>query len=164
MKKMIITADLLKKIDSNKIIPVIRQSGTHNVPTFLKTKLYLDFSSFDNYEFVFDKLIRTIHDSPLYEKPEIGNDPFRPVESSRPDMSGDPVKELMKIVVEDFENGGNWTVYGDLVGRVGSSRVMLDKIIIQAKSEGLITIDSGGDLYLADKGKFYAIEHKLVDA
>lgn len=33
-EKMIVTADLLKAIDSEKIIPLIRQSGSRDVPTF----------------------------------------------------------------------------------------------------------------------------------
>ncbi len=36
-EKMIVTSDLLKSIDSNKVIPIIRQAGTRSVPTFLKT-------------------------------------------------------------------------------------------------------------------------------
>jgi|ERR1043166_170844 hypothetical protein len=73
-EKMIITADLLKSIDSNKVIPIIRQTGTHNVPVFLKSKLFLDFSRLDQFEFGFDELVRTLHDAPLFVKPpsEIG--------------------------------------------------------------------------------------------
>ena len=63
-EKMIVTAELMRNIDSNKVIPVIRQQGTHNVPTFLKTKLFLDFSRDDDFEFNFDELIRTLHNSP----------------------------------------------------------------------------------------------------
>ena len=44
-EKMIVTAELLKRIDSNKIIPIVRQNKTRTLPTFLRTKLYIDFSS-----------------------------------------------------------------------------------------------------------------------
>ena len=44
-EKMIVTADLMNKIDSNKVIPIIRQNGTHDVPTFLKSKLFINLSS-----------------------------------------------------------------------------------------------------------------------
>ena len=50
-EKMIITSDLLENIDSSKVIPIIKQDGTHYVPTFLKTKLFIDFSRSDEFEF-----------------------------------------------------------------------------------------------------------------
>jgi len=78
-EKMIITSTLMKKIDENKIIPIIRQNGTTEVPTFLKSKLYINFSKSDDFEFSYDELVRTIHNSPLFKKPPIGNNPFKPV-------------------------------------------------------------------------------------
>lgn len=163
-EKMIITADLLSNIDSNKIIPIIRQDGTRNVPTFLKTKLFVDFSRTDEYEYSFDELIRTFHDAPIFEKPEIGNNPFTPVEDIRPEKNSDAIRELMHIVVSDFEAGKDWTLYKDVVGRMSISRIMLDMLIKEAQEKGLIHLDDAGDIVLADKGKFYAIEHKLIKA
>lgn len=163
-EKMIITSDLMKTIDSNKVIPIIRQDGTHNVPTFLKTKKFIDLSRADGFEFSYDELIRTLHNAPLYVKPEIGNNPFTPVEDIRPKKTGDALRELMTIVVEDFENGQDYTVYSEIRGRIHISRIMLDLLIKEACEKGLITQDGDGDLCLAEKGKFYAIENKLTDA
>jgi hypothetical protein len=41
---------------------------------------------------------------------------------------------------------------------------MLDSLILEAREKGLVTQDSDGDLRLAERGKFYAIEHRLVEA
>ena len=163
-EKMIITSDLIKNIDSNKVIPIIRQSGTHNVPTFLMTKLFIDFSRTDEFEFSYDELIRTVHNSPLYVKPEIGNNPFTPVEDIRPEKISNALKELMTIVIQDFENGADYSNYKEIIRRVGISRIMLDAIIQEAIEKGLITQDNDRDLRLAEKGRFYAIEHKIVRA
>lgn len=163
-EKMIITADLLANIDSNKIIPIIRQSGSHNVPTFLKTKLFIDFSRTSDYEYSFDELVRTFHDAPLFEKPEIGNNPFTPVEDIHPEKTGDALRELMTIVVADFEHGNDWSNYKEIVREIGISRIMLDSLIEEAKQQGLVTQDTDKDLRIADRGKHYAIEHKLVQA
>mgnify|MGYP000030846127 CR=1 FL=1 len=163
-EKMIITADLLSNIDSNKIVPVIRQFGTHNVPTFLKTKLFVNFSNDDDYEFSFDELVRTFHDSPLFNKPEIGNNPFTPVSEIPPTKTGDPIMEVMKYVVGDFERGSDYTVYKNLVTVVDMSRIMLDIVIDDAVKNGYIKLDSAGDLVLKAEGKKYAIQHKLVNA
>ncbi len=163
-EKMIITADLLSSIDSNKVVPVIRQFGTHNVPTFLKTKLFVDFSKDDDYEFSFDELVRTFHDAPIFKKPEIGNNPFTPVSETPPEKTGDPIREIMKLVIGDFENGSNYTNYKNLVQTVGMSRIMLDILIDEAVGKGYVALDGDGDICLQAEGKKYAIQHKLINA
>jgi hypothetical protein len=40
---------------------------------------------------------------------------------------------------------------------------MLDMIIHDAIEKGLLTQDSGNDLYITTAEKFHAIEHKLVE-
>jgi len=162
-EKMIITSDLLSNIDSNKVVPVIRQFGTHNTPTFLKTKLFIDFSKDDDHEFSFDELVRTFHDAPLFEKPEIGNNPFTPVSETPPEKTGDPLREIMKYIVADFERGEDYTVYKNLVKVVDMSRIMLDIIIGEAVEKDYIAQGLSGDIYLQSEGKKYAIQHKLVD-
>ena len=163
-EKMIITADLLSNIDSNKIVPVIRQFGTHKVPTFLKTKLFIDFSKEIDYEFSFDELVRTFHDAPIFKKPEIGNNPFTPASEMPLEKSGDPIREIMKVIVGDFESGEDYTFYKNLVRTAKMSRIMLDIIITEAVSKNYISIDSDGDIQLKAEGKRYAIQHKLVNA
>lgn len=163
-EKMIVTADLLKKIDSNKVIPLIRQSGSHNVPTFLRSKLFLDFSRPDEFEFSFDELIRTLHNAPLFEKPAIANNPFTAVSATPPNRVGDGVLEIMKAVVNMFEDQPwDHIVYRELLKQATMSRIMLDLYVEQAKSEGLLTQDSDKDIYLTAKGKYYAIQHKLIE-
>jgi hypothetical protein len=163
-EKMIVTSDLMKGIDSNKVIPVIRQEGTRNVPTFLKTKLFVDFSKSDDFEFGFDELVRTLHNAPLYKKPEIGNNPFESIEKIRPEKTGDALPKLMALVVRDFEGGRDYSNYGTIVARMSMSRIMLDMLIESALEQGLITQYEDRDLQLSSKGKFYAIEHKLISA
>lgn len=162
-EKMIITADLLKTIDSNKVIPLIRQSGSHNVPTFLRSKLFLDFSRPDQFEFSFDELIRTLHNAPLYEKPAIASNPFIPVSETPPNRVGDGVLEVMRLTVALFElQATDIIYYYQLIELARMSRVMFDLYVEEAKSEGLITQDRNKDLRLTNKGKHYAIQHKLI--
>ncbi|SDU67420.1 toll/interleukin-1 receptor domain-containing protein [Desulfobacula phenolica] len=162
-EKMIITSDLLTKIDSNKIIPIIRQEGTADVPTFLKTKLYVNFSRDDEFEFSYDELVRTIHNAPLYKKPEVANNPFEPITDGKQEKTNDAVYELMAIVIHYFESGHDYVQYKDLIGKIGKSRVMLDMIIREAVEKGYVTQASTKSLFLKEKGKFYAVDHKLVE-
>ena len=108
-EKMILTSNLLQNIDNNKIIPIIKQHGTHDVPIFIKTKLFINFSLPDDFEFSYDELIRTLHKSPLYIKPEIGNNPFTPIEEIQPEKTNNALRELMTIIVKDFELGNDYT-------------------------------------------------------
>ncbi|MBN3174544.1 toll/interleukin-1 receptor domain-containing protein [Pectobacterium brasiliense] len=159
-EKMIVTADLLKTIDSNKVIPLIRQSGHFNVPNFLRSKLFLDFSHPDQYEFSFDELIRALHNAPLYEKPPVANNPFVPISQTPPNRTGDGVLE---VIVEQFENQASERIsYGRLIMQAPMSRIMLDLYIEEAKSLGLITQDIINDVILTTNGKNYAVNHKLV--
>jgi len=161
-EKMIVTAELLSHIDSNKIIPIIRQYGTHNVPHFLKTKLFINFSIDDDYEFSFDELARALHGAPLFKKPAIGNNPFIPIEKITPEKTGDALKEFMNIIITDFESGEDYTSYKFLIQRIGISRILLDILIEDAIEQKLIIRDSDGDIWLQAKGKQYAIQHKLI--
>lgn len=161
-EKMIITADLLKHIDSNKVIPLIRQAGTHHVPTFLKSKLYLDFSDSSDFEFSFDELVRAIHNAPLFVKPPVGNNPFTPVKDSQQEHTGDAIKEMMKYVVRDYESGEDYSEEQSINAQMSISRILFDMLVARAVREKLVTRDSDGWIYLTDKGRMYAIEHKLV--
>ncbi|WP_105620069.1 toll/interleukin-1 receptor domain-containing protein [Vallitalea okinawensis] len=162
-EKMIITSELLSDIDNNKVIPIIRQYGTYHVPTFLKTKMFIDFSNDDSFEYSFDELIRRLHNSPLFEKPEIGNNPFQPINESRPNRKGDTLLELMKIVVNHFElSTKDYMDYEFIVREMGVSRIYLDLVIEEAIDEGLVEQSSYKSLYITNKGKQYAIQHKLV--
>lgn len=71
------------------------------------------------------------------------------------------VRELIKLVVEDFEGGEDYSDYLDILERSSISRVMLDFVIEDAKTEGLITQGGDRDLYLTEKGKHYVIAHRL---
>lgn len=161
-EKMIVTADLMRSIDSNKVIPIIRQHGTHSRPTFLHTKFFLDFSREDEYELSFDNLTRTLHNAPLFVKPEIANTPFTSV-TSAPKRSGDALNELMAAIVSVFEaQAEGYIDYALLSGNWPGSRIMLDLLLEQAESEALIKRHKGGYLDLTLKGKAYTIENKLI--
>jgi hypothetical protein len=71
-EKMIVTADLLDQIGSNKVIPIIRQSGLPRIPTFLSTKMYINLSTEDQFETGFDQLLRELLNAALFQKPPLG--------------------------------------------------------------------------------------------
>lgn len=162
-EKMIVTSDLMKTIDSNKVIPIIRQAGTHLVPTFLKSKLFIDFSRDDDTEYAFDELVRTLVGKPLFQKPAVGNNPFKSVAETPVERSADAVLELMRVVVSLFEmTTTEYLSYASVVKNSSVSRILLDFTLKKAINEGLITRDGAGFVHLTDAGKHYAILHNLI--
>jgi hypothetical protein len=164
-EKMIVTSDLMRSIDTKKVIPIIRQSGSRCVPTFLESKKYIDFSNEAEIEYSYDEVVRALVGAPLFKKPQIGNNPFKPVAETPIERSADAVRDLMQLLVTMFERTHhNFILYADVVSTSKVSRILLDLTIQEALDRGLIKIDRDGDLYITDDGKHYAVLHKLYRA
>lgn len=164
-EKMIVTADLLRQIDSNKVIPIVRQTGSRKLPTFLQTKLYIDLSLDDQIEIGFDNLVRSIHGAPLYVAPPVSNNPFTPLADTPATKVGDGILAVMKVVVGIFESSSdNLIPYESVLKRVTMSRIMVDLYIEDAMRQHLIKWGSASRRYLVleDRGRHYAIQNKLI--
>ncbi|MEC6795513.1 toll/interleukin-1 receptor domain-containing protein [Photobacterium sp. S4TG1] len=160
-EKMIITSDLLSKIDSNKVIPVVKQDSSNEVPTFLKSKLYIDFSKVEDYELSYDDLVRSIHGAPLFKKPEIGNNPFKPIEETSPEKNNDLTMDIFKIIVSQYEKGENLTESILIPQHLKCSRIIYDMHLKKLIEEGLVGLSSGY-VSLKEKGKQFAVNQGLV--
>lgn len=76
-EKMILTAQLMKDIVSERIIPVVRRNDFSVVlPTFLGSKVYIDFRDSSQYEAKYAELIREIHGEKIRPRPLLGKNPF----------------------------------------------------------------------------------------
>jgi len=128
-EKMIITAEYMENIDSNKVIPLIRQNGTHNVPTFLQTRLHINFSRDDEYELQFDELLREIHQAPLFEEPAIGNNPFESVSNKPAESVADKKIQLLKEMVRLYNEGYDYFTFEEILELLGSSRIFAETYI-----------------------------------
>lgn len=51
------------------------EKGKAYLPTYFKSRMYIDLSEADRYTDNFERLLRWIFDKPLYVKPELGNKP-----------------------------------------------------------------------------------------
>ncbi len=166
-EKMIITSNLLENIDENKIIPIIRQNNSCYVPTFLKTKLYLNLSKDSDFEYNFDELLRTIHQSPLLKKPQIGNNPFVANNTSlQENRLNDSILNFMKYVVLEYENSDlrNTSISARLIqSKMNISRIYFDFLVKEIVKRGLVIKNTYNRFFLTDKGKMYAINNDLVN-
>lgn len=164
-EKMIVTASLLKEIDSNKIIPVIRQSSSLVLPTFLQTKLYINFSNDAEVEYSLDELIRVLLNAPLYEKPEIGASPFRPLQDSKPDRSADGLKAAMTAIATAFEKSPYDKLRIGIINKyTDMHRLKLERYLSQAEIKGLVESDTIGQYSVTNAGFDYLVNHGVIDA
>lgn len=163
-EKMIITSSMLSKIDSSKVIPIIRQSGTDKRPTFLKSKLYINFSNDADIEYSFDDLLRTLLNAPLFKKPEIGNSPFTPMDEARTDRTADGINSVMQSIASAYDTTDKPYIYfAALVRLTKLHRLTLDSFLEDAVKKGLVEWLGTNALKITEKGRNYIFSHKIVE-
>ncbi|WP_192910082.1 toll/interleukin-1 receptor domain-containing protein [Mucilaginibacter ginsenosidivorax] len=161
-EKMIITSNLMKQIDVKKIIPIIKQTGGTDLPTFLKSKLYINFSKSDEYEYCYDELVRTIHQSPLFEKPEIGNNPFTKINEEKLEGDLELLNAILKQIMLHYEAGEDFFEVVDLTQELKISRTLTAIKIARLKELGYIKwYAKGNSVLLTTKGKQYLLDNKI---
>lgn len=163
-EKMIMTSSSLAKISDNKVIPIVRENSDPKVPTFLKTKLYIDFTRDEDIEYSLDELLRHLLRAPLYEKPEIGKNPFRPLNEARPDRTSDGIRQVITIIARAYSTIKSERInYTQILRYSDISRLKFDKYFIEAVNQGLIEKDMLSYVKFTGKGLSYAEEHGLAD-
>ncbi len=74
----IISREVYENQEQGKFVAIIPErdsQGKAHLPTYYKSRIYIDLSEPDNYADNFEKLLRWIYDKPLYTRPEIGKRP-----------------------------------------------------------------------------------------
>ncbi|MEM9548490.1 MAG: toll/interleukin-1 receptor domain-containing protein [Bacteroidota bacterium] len=164
-EKMIITSEYMNNISNNKVIPIIKQMGTSDVPTFLKTKLHINFSNKENFDFALDELIRTIHKRPIVVKPAIGNNPFREF-NNKEETRIDGIDELITAMILEYERTNSQDINLDtkfFKEKFNVSNTYRDVIIMKAIQRKLINRGNHvGYLRVTHQTKSYAIEKGLI--
>lgn len=155
-EKMIVTSEIFQNVDSKKFIPVLRQNGSINLPTFLKSKLFIDFSNDENFETAIDELLREILGAPLFSKPKLGNNPFQfSDEKPKPKQLG-PLEQLMKSIAAVYSRAdSDGAIRAELVKQnMNVSRLFFDHALDQAESLGyLFTSDDREVIFVVPDGR-----------
>ena len=117
-ERMIVTRQLVKDLGTNKFIPVIRQaSEQEKTPTFLGTRIYIDFTNDSQFDSEFDKLIHELHRVSIVEKPPLGKNPFARLPSGQeaPPSEGTDT-QLPKIPEQAKSASDAYPVAGEIAG------------------------------------------------
>lgn len=78
-ESMIISNEIYKNADQKKFIPIILEkdsTGEPYIPTFVNSRIFIDFSDDEFFEDEYEKLIRNFFKKPLYKKPKLGTPPI----------------------------------------------------------------------------------------
>jgi len=164
-EKMIMTSSMLSRIDSNKVIPIIRQKASNIRPTFMKSKLYIDFSNDDDIEYNFDDLLRVLLNAPLYKKPPIGGNPFKPMEEAKPDRTSDGVREVMAAISVTYDSSVyEYIAFTSLLKHISMKRLVLDRYLKEAELQNLIRRPKHNLIIITSKGLNYLVEKDIIKA
>jgi SEFIR domain len=77
-ESQIISREVYEKVEQSKFIPIVYEfsdDGNPFLPTFLKTRIWINFSSPEVVNENWEQLIRLIFGKPLHEKPKLGKPP-----------------------------------------------------------------------------------------
>lgn len=77
-ESQIISKEVYEKADQAKFIPIVTElseTGDPFLPTFLKSRIWLDFSSPEATNEHWEGLVRLLHGKPLHQKPQLGKPP-----------------------------------------------------------------------------------------
>jgi hypothetical protein len=77
-ESQIISKEVYDKVDQKKFIPIVCQkdeNGKPQLPVFLKSRIWIDFSTPEAVNENWEKLLRAIYDKPIHKKPSLGKTP-----------------------------------------------------------------------------------------
>lgn len=77
-ESQIISREVYSKVQQSKFIPIVcefDESGEPCLPVFLKSRIWIDFSSSEVANDNWEKLIRVLYGKPAYNKPSLGKAP-----------------------------------------------------------------------------------------
>jgi hypothetical protein len=99
----IISKEVYGKVDQEKFIAIITEldeKGDPYLPTYLKTRKYIDFSSLEKMNENYEQLLRAIYERPLHQKPALGKPPSYLFEATRPSSPTLSKLQLLKDAIQ----------------------------------------------------------------
>ncbi len=78
IESLIISDEIYSQVEQTKFIPIVMEYDNEKpcLPTFVKTRIYIDLSNEEVYEENYEKLIKNIYDKPISKRPPIGKMPI----------------------------------------------------------------------------------------
>lgn len=147
-EKQILTAELIKDQNSERIIPLIKNnSSDKKTPIFLYGRVYINFDEKYLYERNYEELLRDIHEEPIKPIPPIGPNPFENIkqfanQSFLPKNEKYVSPAITGIVTFDYSNNNGFYTIGsnELSFDIKFSKASKTSIYLYRDSENIQSI------------------------
>ena len=107
-ERMIVTAQLVQNLGTNKFIPIIRQaSEEEKMPAFLGARVYIDFTDDSQFDEKFNELLHELHQVPIAEKPPLGRNPFARLPSGQEAPPSEGLNIQLPEIPEQVESASD---------------------------------------------------------
>ncbi len=111
-ESQIISQEVYKKVEQSKFIPVIcetSENGEPFLPTFVKSRKWVNFSSLELVNSNWEQLIRAVYGKPLFQKPALGTAPSYIKQDDRRPVSPAFAKfEVLKNALHQGRTGSGY--------------------------------------------------------
>ena len=123
-ERLIVTAQLVQDLGTNKFIPIIRQaSGKENMPVFLGPRLGIDFRDESKFDEKIKDLLHELHQVPKVQKPPLGKNPFARLPSgdeaapfTRLEIQAPEIPDQVETVVQAYSTAIDLARAADVLG------------------------------------------------
>jgi hypothetical protein len=158
-ESQIISQEIYAKVRQSKFIPIVCEFDANSepyLPTFLKSRIWIDFSSPEATNNNWEQLVRALYGKPTYEKPTLGKAPAYVLASATVPASPAIAKfaALRQAVLQDKP------------GRKLYRRDFLDACYDYADALRIRerpNVENLGERVLADCGKLQLVRNHIVD-
>ncbi|MDI9348788.1 MAG: toll/interleukin-1 receptor domain-containing protein [Candidatus Symbiobacter sp.] len=154
-EKLVLTDNLMKNLDSSRLIPVIFNNELDDVlPAFLSGRKYIDFRSKNDYEVNYSELLHEIHGIPRIPHPPLGQNPISKngalgYRGNTHGISSDPkwlaIEEVMTKILGSAQDCAKIQIIGSL-STEENLLLYIKKLCFDGKLE-LIGINYGDKYY-----------------
>ena len=164
----IISKDVYDNTKQEKFIPLLcerDEDGEPYLPTFLKSRVYIDFSKDDNFETSYDRLIRNLHGKPELKKPPLGKIPSYLESDSISLFSTRHTIPLLRAQIDKYPKRINTTIrkFLDQVYKILDSTTLDLTLLTDDKAKGM-SIASTVDSLRPLKDDFIDFLHVLLSS
>jgi len=158
-ESQIISQEVYAKVRQSKFIPVVCEfdaDGEPHLPTFLKSRIWIDFSSPEATNENWERLIRVLHGKPAHQKPTLGTAPSYVLAAATAPASPAVAKfaALRQAVLQDKR--GRKLYRQDFLGACYD---YADALRIRKRPD----VDDLGKRVLEDCGKLKLVRDHVVD-
>lgn len=159
-ESQIISKEVYEKVEQSKFIPIVSEideEGNPYLPAFLKSRIWVDFSSLETENKNWEQLVRLLHGKPQYVKPKLGKVPSYIINDAPVPTSGIVSKfnSLKQAIQQNRKEIIRYNRRDFLDACVGYA----DELRIRERP----TVDPSGEKILEDSSKLKLVRDPLVD-